>query len=66
MKTKNIFANIGSILGEVKIEMKKVSWPTTKETTKNTMAVIGISFVVAIFLGGLDILFTKVLNIFIH
>ena len=65
MNTKNIFANIGSFLGEVKAEMKKVSWPTKKETTKNTMAVIGISFVVAAFLGGLDILFTKVLNIFI-
>ena len=66
MKTKNIFVNIGSFLGEVKAEMKKVNWPTKKETTKNTMAVIGISFVVAVFLGGLDLIFTKVLNIFIR
>jgi len=66
MKFKDIFVNIGSFFREVKVEMKKVSWPTKKETTKNTMAVLGISFVVAVFLGGLDFIFTKVLNIFIR
>ena len=66
MKLRNIFVNIGSFFREVKVEMKKVSWPTKKETIRNTMAVIGISFVVAVFLGGLDFIFTKVLNIFIR
>jgi len=66
MKSKNIFTNIISFFGEVKAEMKKVNWPTKKETMKNTTAVLGISFVVAIFLGGLDFVFTKVLNIFIR
>ena len=66
MKTKNIFVNIESFFGEVKTEMKKVSWPTKKETIKNTIAVIGISFVVAVFLGGLDFVFAKILNIFIR
>jgi len=66
MKSKNIFLSIGSFFREVKIEMKKVSWPTKKETIKNTGSVIGISFAVAVFLGGLDLIFTKVLNIFIH
>ncbi len=66
MKFKDIFINTGSFFREVKVEMKKVSWPTKKETTKNTMAVLGISFIVAVFLGGLDFIFTKVLNIFIR
>ena len=66
MKSKNIFINIGSFFEEVKTEMKKVSWPTKKETIKNTTAVLGISFVVAVFLGGLDFVFTKILNIFIR
>ena len=66
MKSKNIFLSIGSFFREVKIEMKKVSWPTKNDTIKNTGAVIGISFAVAVFLGGLDLVFTKVLNIFIR
>ena len=66
MKLKDIFINTGSFLGEVKSEMKKVSWPTKKETIKNTSAVLGISFVVAVFLGGLDFIFSKILNIFIR
>ena len=66
MKSKNIFINIGSFFEEVKTEMKKVNWPTKKETIKNTTAVLGISFVVAVFLGGLDFVFTKILNIFIR
>ena len=66
MKSKNIFINIGSFFEEVKTEMKKVSWPTKKETIKNTTAVLGISFVIAVFLGGLDFVFTKILNIFIR
>ncbi|HAM88617.1 MAG: Protein translocase subunit secE/sec61 gamma [Candidatus Falkowbacteria bacterium GW2011_GWC2_38_22] len=40
-------------------EMKKVTWPTKKETKNYTLLVIGISLGVAIFLGALDFLFTK-------
>ncbi len=39
-------------------EMKKVTWPTKKETTNYTILVIGISIGVALFLGFLDYLFT--------
>lgn len=39
-------------------EMKKVTWPTKKETYNYTMLVIGISVAVALFLGGLDYIFT--------
>ncbi len=35
-------------------ELKKVIWPTRKETVKNTLIVIGISVAVAIFLGVAD------------
>lgn len=43
-------------------EMKKVSWPTKKETQKYTLLVIGISLAVAAFLGSLDFLFTWLLE----
>jgi preprotein translocase subunit SecE len=38
-------------------EMKKVTWPTKKETRNYTYLVIGISLAVAAFLGLLDFIF---------
>jgi len=40
-------------------EMKKVTWPTKKETYNFTLLVIFISLGVALFLGLLDLIFTK-------
>ncbi|HBA36434.1 TPA: preprotein translocase subunit SecE [Candidatus Falkowbacteria bacterium] len=39
-------------------EMKKVTWPTKKETYNYTLLVIGISLAVAVFLGLLDYIFS--------
>ena len=39
-------------------ELKKVTWPTATETRNYTLLVIGVSLVVAFFLGALDIMFT--------
>ena len=35
-------------------ELKKVTWPTKKETTNYTLLVIGISLALAIFIGVID------------
>ena len=40
------------------VEMKKVTWPTRKETTRLTIVVILISLAVAAFLGALDFIFS--------
>lgn len=47
-------------------EMKKVTWPTKKETTNYTLLVIGISLGVALFLGLLDYLFTTGFQLIIN
>jgi preprotein translocase subunit SecE len=39
-------------------EMKKVTWPTKKETIHYTFLIIGISLGVALFLGLLDYIFS--------
>ncbi|HUT22124.1 MAG TPA: preprotein translocase subunit SecE [Candidatus Bipolaricaulota bacterium] len=52
-------------LKESKTEMKKVSWPTKKETMKHTMIVIGVSLGVALFLGALDFLFSWAIGLFL-
>ncbi len=38
-------------------ELKKVTWPSKKETYQYTVLVIGISLAVAAFLGALDFVF---------
>ena len=57
-----IFTKIITFLKEVKIEMGKVNWPAKREVFKNTLIVLGVSLALAIFLGGLDFLFTNLLN----
>ena len=46
-------------------EMKKVTWPTKKETYNYTLLVIGLSLAVAVFLGALDFIFTEAFQIII-
>jgi preprotein translocase subunit SecE len=46
-------------------EMKKVTWPSKKETYQYTLLVIGISIAVAIFLWFLDQIFDYILRSFI-
>lgn len=47
-------------------EMKKVTWPTKKETYNYTVLVISISIGVALFLGLLDLFFAKGLEYLIN
>ncbi len=65
MKSLNFFTKIPSFLKEVQLEMKKVNWPTRQETFKYTLIVIGITILVATYLGGFDIIFAELLNKFI-
>ncbi len=41
-------------LRESREELKKVVWPTRKETVQNSLLVVGISVGVAAFLGLID------------
>lgn len=60
-----ILTRITTFLKEVRVELRKVNWPTRKQTIKYTLIIIGVSFAVAIFLGGLDSLFTWLISKFI-
>jgi len=40
------------------VELKKVTWPTRKETTNYTILVITISLAVAAFIGVIDYILT--------
>ncbi len=46
-------------------EMKHVSWPTNKQSIVYTALVIGLSAVIAIYVGLFDFVFARGLDLFI-
>lgn len=44
---------------EVSLELRKVSWPSRQATVQMTALVLGVSTLVAVYLGGLDFTFTR-------
>lgn len=60
-----IFPKIAVFLREARLELKKINWPTRQETIKYTLIVIGVSAAVALFLGGLDFIFSFILTNFL-
>lgn len=65
MKISQLPKKAIEFLKEVRIELKRVTWPTRQQTIKYTLIVIGLSLGVAAFLGGLDFLFTWLLDKFV-
>lgn len=59
------FGKIITFLKEVRMEMKKVNWPTREQTIRYTLIVLGVSVAVALFLGGMDFIFNLLLKEFI-
>lgn len=48
-----------SFFNEVRLELKKVTWPTRKDVVNYLSLVIAISAIVAIFVGSVDFSLTK-------
>ena len=46
-------------LKEFKVEMKKVTWPSRKDTIASTSVVLVITIIVALYLGLADWLITR-------
>lgn len=59
-------SKITNYVRESVAELKKVTWPTKKETYNYTLLVIGISLGVAIFLGLLDYIFAQGFQVLIN
>ncbi len=45
--------------------MKRVSWLSQKDILRYTMIVLGVVIVAALFLGGLDYIFTSIIKSFV-
>lgn len=51
-----------SFIGEVRIELSKVVWPTRADIIKLTSIVVASSILIAIYIGLLDLGFTKLVD----
>jgi preprotein translocase subunit SecE len=51
---KEKFEAAKQFLREVKTELKKVTWPSRKDTLSGTLVVLVAVFIIAIFLGIVD------------
>ncbi len=59
----NVFQKSGAFLREVSTELKKVTWPTKKQTTGTTLVVLVFVFVAAAFLGLFDYSLSKLVQV---
>ncbi|KKU15813.1 preprotein translocase subunit SecE [Candidatus Jorgensenbacteria bacterium RIFCSPLOWO2_02_FULL_45_12] len=55
-------SSISNFIQESRQELKRVNWPTKKETVKYTVFVVLFSIGIAAFLGILDFIFVNVLE----
>ncbi len=50
-------------LANVKAELKKVTWPTKKDAYASTMVVIVLVIISAVFIGGVDIVLSRLVRL---
>ncbi|MDT8380291.1 MAG: preprotein translocase subunit SecE [Desulfotignum sp.] len=60
---KNFIYTASEFLREVRVELKKVTWPTRKQTTGTTIVVIIFVFILAVFLGFFDYSLSKLVQV---
>lgn len=60
MDKNKVRQNIGS---DIIDELKKVSWPSRKDTIRLTSIVIGVSLIIGLYVGIIDILLAKGLEV---
>ncbi|MDD4939085.1 MAG: preprotein translocase subunit SecE [Candidatus Omnitrophica bacterium] len=59
----NIIKKTTGFLKEVKIELTKVSWSTRQELAASTAVVITVTFIMAMFIGAIDIFLSHILRV---
>jgi len=64
MQQKKFFSKIINFIKEAIAELKKVIWPNRKDLKNSTIVVISTIIFVSIFIGIVDLLFTKGLTLF--
>ena len=64
-KKPGFFARIGKWFKEMRVELKKVQWPSRKQTVNNTLIVIACVIVVGVFIWIFDYVAVNVIEMII-
>ena len=64
-RLQNTWGTTVQFVKEVRVELKKVTWPQRNEIIGSTAVVIVASFAVAFFLGFVDLILQKALGLII-
>jgi preprotein translocase subunit SecE len=62
-RIKVIAEKVKQFLAGSKVELKKVTWPTPKQTLASTSVVIIVVIIVSVFLGIVDFGLTKIIKL---
>lgn len=57
-----MFKKIASFLTDVRVELKKVTWPNRQDTLSSTGVVIVVVFIISFYLGIIDILLSRMVT----
>lgn len=63
---KNSFAGFVRNIKDVKSEMKKIVWPSKSQVINNTIIVITVTLISAVFIYGLDTVFGLILKLLLQ
>lgn len=58
-----MIAKIKKFLGETRSELKKVAWPNRNELIGSTIVVIVTVIILAIYIGLVDLLYSKLIGL---
>jgi preprotein translocase subunit SecE len=64
-KIKEFWEKAKQFFREVRVELKKVTWPSRKETIASTSVVLITVILVAFFLGVVDLGLSRLIKIFL-
>ena len=62
-KVKELAAKVKQFLREVRVELRKVTWPSFKGAMASTSVVIVVVVIVSIFLGVVDFGLTRIIRL---
>lgn len=53
-------------IGQVVAELKKVTWPTKKQTLNKTILVVVVSAIVALYISGVDFVLQALMRLLMN
>jgi len=66
MKLNNLFRKIINFIKEARAELRKVTWPNRKQLISSTVVVMITVALVAVFLGIVDLIFSRIVTMILQ